>query len=49
MFLWHFPWGCPHWPLASILLYGVRTFLGGGRRKPLTDAIASHSQTYDPT
>jgi len=28
MFLWHFPWGHPHWPLASILLCGVRTFLG---------------------
>ena len=28
MFLWHFPWGRPHWPLASIPLYGVRTFLG---------------------
>jgi len=26
-FLWHFPWGCPHWPLASILLCGARTFL----------------------
>jgi hypothetical protein len=24
----HFPWSHPHWPLASILLYGVRTFLG---------------------
>ena len=25
--LWHFPWGCPHWPLASTLPCGVRTFL----------------------
>jgi len=27
MFLWHYPWGCPHWALPSTLLYGVRTFL----------------------
>src|SRR5579863_7128041 len=27
MFLWHCPWGHPHWPLASILLCGARTFL----------------------
>jgi len=27
MFLWHFPWGRPHWTLSSILLCGVRTFL----------------------
>jgi hypothetical protein len=26
-FLWHFPWGFPRWPLASTLLFGVRTFL----------------------
>lgn len=27
MFLWHFPWGRPHWVLPSTLLYGARTFL----------------------
>src|SRR5512146_645002 len=27
MFLWHCPWGCPRWPLTSIPLCGVRTFL----------------------
>src|SRR5207237_10413602 len=27
LFLWHFPWGCPPWPLASTLPYGARTFL----------------------
>src|SRR5665811_1297712 len=26
-FLWHLPAGFPDWPLASTLLYGVRTFL----------------------
>jgi len=26
-FLLHFPWGRPHWPLASIAPCGVRTFL----------------------
>ena len=26
-FLWHFPWGCPHWTLSSTLPYGARTFL----------------------
>jgi hypothetical protein len=31
-FLWHFPWGHPHWPLASIPLCGVRTFLEPLRR-----------------
>ena len=34
MFLWHFPWDRSHWPLASILLYGVRTFLGVPRGNP---------------
>jgi hypothetical protein len=36
-FLWHFPWGHPHWPLASILLCGVRTFL-----EPAIAAVARH-------
>ncbi len=27
LFLWHFPWGCPPWPLASTLPCGARTFL----------------------
>src|SRR5437762_10252226 len=27
MFLWHFPWGRPPWPLASTLPRGARTFL----------------------
>src|SRR5438045_1332677 len=27
MFLWHFPWGRPPWPLASTLPCGARTFL----------------------
>jgi hypothetical protein len=27
MFLWHFPWGRPPWPLASTLPFGARTFL----------------------
>ena len=26
-FLWHFPWGRPHWTLSSTLLCGARTFL----------------------
>ncbi len=26
-FLWHFPWDCSPWPLASTLSYGARTFL----------------------
>ncbi len=29
MFLWHCPWGCPHWALPSALPYGARTFLCG--------------------
>ena len=34
-FLWHFPWGPPHWTLSSTLLCGARTFLpppGSGER-----------------
>ena len=34
-FLWHFPWGHPHWTLSSTLLCGARTFLpppGSGER-----------------
>src|SRR5579872_1668298 len=27
MFLWHFPWGRPHWALPSTLALGARTFL----------------------
>jgi len=27
-FLWHFPWGHPHWVLPSTLPCGARTFLG---------------------
>ena len=27
LFLWHFPSGCPAWPLASTVPCGVRTFL----------------------
>lgn len=38
-FLWHFPWGRPHWPLASILLCGARTFLS--RRSPKRTAAAA--------
>ncbi len=26
-FLWHYPWGHPHWALPSTLPYGARTFL----------------------
>ena len=26
-FLWHFPYGYPRLPLATVLLYAVRTFL----------------------
>src|SRR5579862_7991578 len=33
MFLWRYPWGRPHWPLASIPLYGVRTFLVRSARR----------------
>ena len=29
-FLWHFPWGRPRSPLATILPYGARTFLRPG-------------------
>ena len=32
VFLWHFPWGFPRWPLPSTLLCGVRTFLEPPRR-----------------
>jgi len=27
IFLWHFPWGRPHWTLSSTLPYAARTFL----------------------
>jgi len=27
LFLWHFPWGRPHWALPSTLPCGARTFL----------------------
>ena len=34
-FLWHFPWGCPRWPLAITVPCPARTFLpapyGAGR------------------
>lgn len=39
MFLWHLPWGHPHWVLSSALLYGARTFLEHSL------AIASLAQT----
>jgi len=29
LFLWHFPWGRPHWVLPSTLPCGARTFLEG--------------------
>jgi len=35
-FLWHFPWGRPHWVLPSTVPDGARTFL---RRKFLPPAI----------
>jgi hypothetical protein len=28
LFLWHYPWGRPHWALPSTLPCGARTFLG---------------------
>ncbi len=34
MFLLHYPQGHPHWPLTSIPLYGVRTFLGPACASP---------------
>jgi len=36
MFLWHFPWGHPHWVLPSTLPSGVRTFLRQKRFLPAT-------------
>lgn len=32
LFLWHYPWGCPHWVLPSTLPYGARTFLESIKR-----------------
>ena len=40
MFLWHFPWGHPHWALPSTLPSGVRTFL---RRKSFAGDRLAHS------
>jgi hypothetical protein len=48
MFLWHFPWGRPHWPLASILLYGVRTFLDHEGASDVTAAIACLPRNHEP-
>src|SRR3989475_12438201 len=55
MFLWHFPWGRPHWELPSALPFGVRTFLrrvviSGGRPAcsrayPCITADATQSRT----
>ena len=40
MFLWHFPWGHPHWVLPSTLPSGVRTFL---RQRNVTGDRLTHS------
>lgn len=47
MFLWHFPGSYLHWPLTSILLCGVRTFLGPcGPRLPIFLKSAPIRVTY---
>ena len=41
-FLWHFPWGRPHWELPSTLPCGARTFLEhpeGARDHPVRSAV----------
>jgi hypothetical protein len=48
MFLWHCPWGHPHWPLASILLCGVRTFLDHEAVAGATAAIACLPRNQEP-
>jgi len=39
MFLWHFPWGHPHWVLPSTLPSGVRTFLRRCRSRRPPDPL----------
>ena len=50
-FLWHFPWGRPHWTLSSTLLCGARTFLpspgseerSSGLLRPKMTGVVQHS------
>lgn len=55
MFLWHFPWGRPHWVLPSVLPYGARTFLSCRRQDPedsrgaSAEAVARPAPTRHPT
>src|SRR2546428_3378933 len=46
MFLWHFPWGRPHWELPSALPFGVRTFL---RRLVVSGGRPACSRAYPST
>src|SRR5262245_28883819 len=43
-FLWHCPWGCPPWRLASTLPCGVRTFLPRVNRAGDRPAFSGGSQ-----
>ena len=46
-FLWHFPWGHPHWALPSTLPCGARTFLERAMRardRPVRSAIEDVSE-----
>ncbi len=47
-FLWHFPSGFPGWPLASTLLFGVRTFLEATRTPRLSGSRPEHYRAHDP-
>ncbi len=46
MFLWHYPWGYPHWALPSTLPCGARTFLKGGLSAPALAVIQSTHQYF---
>ena len=50
-FLWHFPWGHPHWTLSSTLLFGARTFLPRSIRIASDHLFFSVSSTrgHNPT
>ena len=43
--LWHFPWGCPRFPLRTILSCGARTFLPSAKRTG--DHLSFFDQIYN--
>jgi hypothetical protein len=47
--LWHFPAGRPGLPLATTLLCGVRTFLGGVRENTDATARSTRPSRFHPT